>query len=363
MSYPDHTIAAQHPLAHLTSETRTSAEGDFAYDFPEDPFGYEGSYNNAEPCDYPPQVGDGDYHRHLHPFIHLSPHATKTAQKSAQYQKDAIQQAVGQADPNIYTDLGHLDDQTLVSLAADAAWTVSPAGSLAPPQTPIITPKPHHPVASAKEMETLFTPTPKQKEFQAAVFDAMGFQPLDLPPPPQPVPRKSAPFEAPLHDTDAPPRDSDTPEGISGGPGGDMVGEFASGTGDDAPGRGDSVDAGGQEPYSGSGNQRDGSGTDNENSNGEQRPSGKGRPSTAVQKQITELFTEVNRLFSEASNKTGRSVSSLVERWNNLSKYGTKSSVWNTYQHYYMKNTEKERQCAGLPDGTVFGSSLTGKAP
>ncbi|KAF9458055.1 hypothetical protein BDZ94DRAFT_1313650 [Collybia nuda] len=327
-------------------------EGQSDYDFPENPYGY-GMYYEGDNDSGPPQVGGGIYHGRLRPTINLSPNATRTAQKSAQYRKEAVQQAT------LPGDLQNLDDATLVSLAVDASWNLSPANSPSipkitlshttplpgapahstdgiapqPPAGPVSNPEgfplnipPPSPNATIQAMRSPVSPTPNQERFKGAVFNVMGFQPLKIPPPPDP----------------------------------DHTGDKHGSAGGKSDGHKKAADEYASDDMSGGNNELPGDaegGTDNEESDsdgsgGSHGPK-MGRPTTVTQVQILQLFKQVDSLFKKASYETGRPVSSLVDRWNSRSKHRTKGSSWNSYQHYFGKNREKERLRAGLPEGTA----------
>lgn len=336
------------PYDHRHEPLQTVRE-DFPFEFPRNPYGYGTGYNDT----MPPQIGGGEYHTRLRPNINLSPNATKTAHRAAQHRKEAVEKAAATMDDG---DFAHFDEATLASLAPDAVWVPTPAGSptpqgtITPPTIPgdtespssLITPKPRHPSVN---VEHLFTPPRKapDPQFKAAVFDALGFKSIELPPPPPPSP----PPPGPAHSDTPMPVDSVPSDPARGNDNNSAMNRPLNSSQSEAA----DEDAGGD---AGGGEESDGDvagGGDPDDSPSSSRPSKKGRMSKDDEKRIQRLFEQVDDLFDGASLETGRPTSSLVERWNNLSKYGAKSSRWNSYQHYHRKNAQKERERAGLPNG------------
>jgi hypothetical protein len=79
-----------HPYAYgHSNESLQPLPEDVPCKFPQNIYGYGTGYDDAMPS----QVGGGEYHNRLRPKINLSPNATKTAHKTAQYRREAAQQA------------------------------------------------------------------------------------------------------------------------------------------------------------------------------------------------------------------------------------------------------------------------------
>jgi hypothetical protein len=247
--------------------------------------------------------------------------------------------------------LNTLDEATLASLAVDAGWNPTPAGSPTPEDTahpvaplgsgnvlPLVTPKPSCSDSLVKDVKHLFTPKApagEKAQFKNAVFDAMGFESFKLPPPPPKT--TSAPADTMSID---PPHDDSDAGGNHAPLDGPLGGSQSEPVGVDIR---DDEEQGGD---------IDGSGDLDDEESGSPQPSKRGRPNKDEDKRVEQLFEEVNKLFDAASVDTGWSISSLIDHWNNQSKYGAKGLPWNSYQHYHWKNIKKERSRAGLLDGT-----------